>query len=457
MDHGHPSRDIIGSNSHALAGRRIALGISGSVAAVKSVELAREIMRHGAEVFPVMTPEAQRLVHANLLEWATGNRVVTELTGGIEHVALAGNVEGKADLLVIAPATANTIGKIASGIDDTPVTTLATTALGEGIPMLLVPAMHEPMYNHPIVRRNLDTLREIGVHIMMPRISEGKAKIPETGDIVARVAEILGAQAPDAGGEGRDEERGAGRDVGQAAVHAAVQGRPFAGMGVLVTAGRTVEYIDPVRVITNNSSGKMGVAVAQAARRAGARVTMICGKMSVPVPDGISRVDVETAAEMHAAVHTELADNGHDLFFSVAAVGDWRPREKAAHKLQTAQTERLTLELEPTPKIVDGLSKQYPHLYVVAFRAQHGLNRDELVADARTRLERAGAQCIAVNDVASTDAGFEVDTNSLIVITNDGWVSDTITGTKREVGERLIALVAGNVSHTSNSHGEASR
>jgi phosphopantothenoylcysteine decarboxylase/phosphopantothenate--cysteine ligase len=454
MNERHPSHDILGSTSHALAGRRIALGVSGSVAAVKSVELARELMRHGAAIFPVMTPEAERLVHANLLEWATGHRVVTELTGGIEHVALAGNVEGKADLVVIAPATANTVGKIACGIDDTPVTTLATTALGEGIPILLVPAMHEPMYNHPIVRRNLDTLREIGVHVMMPRIAEGKAKIPETGDIVARVAEILGTQASDAGDEGHGVVRGAWRAADQGG--AVLNGRPLDGTRVLVTAGRTVEYIDPVRVITNNSSGKMGVAVAQAALRAGARVTMICGKMSVPVPDGIARIDVETAEEMQTAVHTELSGNGYDLFFSVAAVGDWRPTEKAAHKVQTAEAERLTLELEPTPKIVDGLSKQYPHLYVVAFRAQHGLSRDELIADARARMARAGAQCIAVNDIASADAGFESDTNSLIVITNDGAVSDTITGTKGEVGARLVAIVADSFRGGQALHGGAS-
>ncbi len=283
MNGRHPSRDILGSISQALTGKRIALGVSGSVAAVKSVELAREIMRHGAEVFPVMTPEAERLIHANLLEWATGHRTVTELTGAIEHVALAGNVEGRADLVVIAPGTANTIGKIACGIDDTPVTTLATTALGEGVPILLVPAMHEPMYNHPLVRRNLDTLRDIGVQVMMPRLAEGKAKIPETADIVAQVLRILEASP------------------------------------------------------------------------AGAR---------------------------------------YAVFFSVAAVGDWRPTKKAARKLQTVDTEHLTLELEPTPKIVDGLAKRYPDLYVVAFRAQHGLSTDELIADARARMERAGTKTV---------------------------------------------------------------
>ena len=148
---------------------------------------------------------------------------------------------------------------------------------------------------------------------------------------------------------------------------------------MLVTAGRTVEYIDPVRVITNNSSGKMGVAVANAARRAGARVTMICGKMSVPAPDGMARIDVETAEEMAAAVDDELTSARYAVFFSVAAVGDWRPTNKAARKLQTVDTEHLTLELEPTPKIVDGLAKRYPDLYVVAFRAQHGLSKTSLL------------------------------------------------------------------------------
>ncbi|MCF7949641.1 MAG: hypothetical protein K9M94_13720, partial [Spirochaetia bacterium] len=187
----HPSKDILGSLSTALRGKKVALGITGSVAAVRSSEIARLLMRYGVEVFPVMSPEAARIIHPNLMEWATGNPVVTSLSGSIEHVALAGNVANRVDAVLIAPSTANTIGKIAAGIDDTPVTTLATTAIGQGIPMLIVPAMHEPMYYHPAVRRNIETLKSDGIHVLIPNVSEGKAKIPDTEEIVFHTIDLL--------------------------------------------------------------------------------------------------------------------------------------------------------------------------------------------------------------------------------------------------------------------------
>lgn len=413
MDQQHPSVDIIGSRSRALVGRHIALGITGSVAAVRSADIARELMRHGAEVTAVMTRDAVALIHPNLMEWATGRPVVTELTGGIEHVALAGNVPGRVDLVLIAPCTANTIGKIAAGIDDTTVTTLATTALGQGVPLVLVPAMHEPMYDHPLVRQNIARLQEIDVDVMMPRLEEGKAKIPETEEIRRQVELHLGGGSPNS----------------------------LRGFRVTVTAGRTVEYLDPVRVITNNSSGKMGVAVAESLRRRGADVTLICAKMSVSPPPGLRRVSVETAEEMAGAVREALTEGYGDAFFGVAAVGDWKPVEAAGEKIPTAGNERITLELEPTPKIIDTVRSQSPESCVVAFRALHGPSREELVRDARERLARAGAQFIAVNDVAPEDAGFESDTNRLLVIDDRGDETEIPGDHKSRVADRLVTLV----------------
>jgi len=197
VDTSHPSLDITGSLGTDLTGRTIVLAICGSVAAVRAPELARLLMRHGATVIPVMSREATELITAKIMHWSTGNEPVTELTGATEHVALVGNVSGRADLLLVAPATANTIGKIAAGIDDGPVTTVATTAIGEGVPVVVVPAMHEPMYRHPIVLRNLETLREIGITVVMPRVEEGKAKIATSEEVVLRVVERL-ARTPQA-------------------------------------------------------------------------------------------------------------------------------------------------------------------------------------------------------------------------------------------------------------------
>jgi len=183
----HPSRDIIGTKGSELKERKIVLCITGSVAAVRSSDIARELMRHGAEVFAVMSQMAQKIVHPYLLEWATGNQVVTELTGKIEHIALTGERKEKADLVLVAPATANTTSKIACGIDDTPVTSVVSTAFGSDIPIIIVPSMHESMYRHPVLIENIKKLESLGVDFVDPHIEEGKAKIAEIEEILEAV------------------------------------------------------------------------------------------------------------------------------------------------------------------------------------------------------------------------------------------------------------------------------
>ncbi|MEM2875924.1 MAG: flavoprotein [Candidatus Bathyarchaeia archaeon] len=185
------SKDIVGTKGTELKGRRIALCLTGSVAVAKAPEIARELMRHGAEVHVFMSPSAQRLISSTLMEWATGNPVVTEITGAVENVAMCGSHAGKADLVIVAPATANTIGKIAAGIDDTCVTTLVSTALGARIPILVAPAMHESMYNHPLVVENIGKLKSIGVLFVGPRVVEGKAKIAGVDEVVESAIRVL--------------------------------------------------------------------------------------------------------------------------------------------------------------------------------------------------------------------------------------------------------------------------
>ncbi|MFQ6054303.1 MAG: bifunctional phosphopantothenoylcysteine decarboxylase/phosphopantothenate--cysteine ligase CoaBC, partial [Candidatus Bathyarchaeia archaeon] len=236
----HTSKRIIGSKSGELRGRKVVLCITGSVAAMRSPEIARELMRRGAEVFPVMTPMAQKIIHPHLMAWATGNPVLTELTGRVEHVTCAGDHPGSADLVLVAPCTANPLGTAAAAIDDTPVTTVLTTAIGAGLPIIIAPAMHGSMYNHPFVMENIRKLRSIGVQVLMPRFEEGKAKIPETEEIVEAVVAKLAGE------------------------------RDLDGRRILITAGPTRAYLDAFRFITNPSSGKMGVAIAREALRRGA-------------------------------------------------------------------------------------------------------------------------------------------------------------------------------------------
>ncbi len=420
MDRPHPSRDISGSSGGSLAGRLVVLGVTGSVAAVRSPEIARLLMRQGADVVPVMSESARKIIHPDLMHWATGNDPIIELTGAIEHVALAGNVEGKADLVLIAPATANTIGKIAAAIDDTPVTTLVTTAIGEGIPLIVVPAMHEPMYRHPLVSANIARLEEIGVHFIMPHIEEGKAKIADNAEIVKAVVELVGERAQ-------------------------LQGS-LRGRRVLVTAGRTVEYLDPVRVITNNSSGKMGIAVAAAAREAGAEVILVAGKLSASPPPGIRVVPTETAEDMARAVEAELSTTRCDVFVAAAAVGDWKPKKRAGHKVSTHGRASLQVELVPTEKIIDGLKTRHPGTFLVAFRALAGMPPEELIADAYERLKRANADLIAVNEVTAAGVGFETDTNELYFIDPEKNIEHVPLTSKRNAAVKLVAAIARRIA-----------
>lgn len=403
----HPSKDILGTKSKELEGKRIILCITGSVAAVQCPEIARTLMRHGAEVFAVMSPMAQKIVHPHLMEWATGNAVVTELTGKIEHVALVGEHKARADLVLVAPATANTISKIACGIDDTTVTSVVSTAFGSNTPIIIVPAMHESMYNHPILNENIERLKSLGVEFVGPRIEEGKAKIAETQEIVSAVIRRLTK-------------------------------KDLAGLKVLVTAGPTVEYIDPVRVITNKSSGRMGVAIVEEALTRGADVTLVYGLGTVSPPYGTRTIRVETTEQMYNAVVSELKTQRYDLFVAAAAAADWTPFKTYSRKVSTHEVRTFNLKLKPTMKIVDVVKKLSPKTFLVAFRAEYNLPEKELIESAYERLLKANADLIVVNDVGKKGVGFGTDTNEVFVIDRSKSVIHVPLAPKREVAKKIL-------------------
>ncbi|ADK80846.1 bifunctional phosphopantothenoylcysteine decarboxylase/phosphopantothenate--cysteine ligase CoaBC [Sediminispirochaeta smaragdinae] len=409
----HPSKDIIGTASDCLSGKRIALGICGSVGAVKSPELARQLMRHGADVYPVMTEAACGIIHPDLMEWATGHETITKLTGKIEHVALAGDVPEKIDLLLIAPSTANTIGKIAAGIDDTTVTTLATTAIGQGIPLLIVPAMHEPMWRHPMVVQNIASLRKLGISVLDPKIEEGKAKIPDPDTIFHAALPLLLQNSA-----------------------------PLSGKHVVVTAGRTVEYIDPVRVITNNASGRMGMAIARTAMLSGARVTVLAGKIGVKPPAGVELIRCDTSESLLAASKRILDKKDVDIYVAAAAVGDWQCDSVSSTKISTHGRKELNLTLTPTPKILDRIKELSPKTYLIAFRALHKVSEEELRKDALARMKKASADMIAVNDVSKEGSGFETETNQLHLFFKDGEEIDLPLSLKDAAARRLLLEAA---------------
>jgi len=384
--------------SGVLAGVNVALGVTGSIAAVKTVELAHELRREGANVRAVMTESATGIVHPWALEFATEHDVVTEITGSVEHVALCGRDEW-ADVLLVAPATANTVGKMAHAIDDSPVTTFATTALGTGLPVVVAPAMHEPMYDHPGVLDAIDVLESWGVDFVDPRVEEGKAKVATEDAIVQATARAVGD-------------------------------RPLAGEHVVVTSGATREPVDSVRVLTNRSSGRTGRAVARAAYAAGADVTLVHPDGEVPYADVL---DVETAAEMTDAVLSVAGDA--DALVSVAAISDYTIADASDEKIRSGQAD-LTLELEPTPKLVDAVRDAHPDLPIVGFKAETNGEDARLVEQARAIAERAGLAFVVANDASVMGAE---ETRALLVH-DEGYAE--FVGSKAALGREVAAALA---------------
>jgi len=406
----HTSKQIIGSRSSRLKGRKIVLCITGSVAAVRSPEIARELMRRGAEVFSVMTPMAQKIIHPYLMEWATGNPVVTELTGQIEHVSYAGEHPDRADLILVAPCTANTIGKAAAAIDDTPVTTTLTTAIGAGIPIIIAPAMHVSMYRHTLVLENVRRLQSIGVEVLMPRFEEEKAKIPETMDIVEAVVRRLTVN------------------------------RDLEGRRILITAGPTREYLDAFRYITNPSSGKMGVAIAEEALRRGAQITLIYGTgTTAPTPDA-NVIRVETTEEMLEATVRALREKKHEVAILAAAVSDYGPADREMVKTPSGR-KRLSLELRPLPKIVEQVKQVEPDIYLVGFKAEFNISDDKLIERSYDRLKKTGMDLVVANDVSRDGAGFGTDTNEVFIIDPERNVIHIPLTGKDEIAERLLTMI----------------
>ena len=405
----HTSKEIIGTKGDELSGKKIVICMTGSVAAIKSPEISRELMRHGAEVYTVMSLMAQKIVHPYIMEWSTGNPVVTELTGETEHVTLGGEHPDRADLILVAPSTANTIGKAATAIDDTPVTTLLTTGIGAGIPIIIAPAMHASMYRHPIVMENVEKLRSIGVEVLMPRFEEEKAKIPTTGEIVEAVISKLNVL------------------------------KDYEGVRVLVTAGPTREYLDGFRFITNPSSGKMGVAVAREALRRGGEVTLVYGPGSANPPLGVNVVRVETTTEMLDAVVGELEGSRYDIAVFSAAAVDFGPKERDMVKM-SSDLGIWRIDLVSRPKIIDRVKEVSPEIFLVGFKAEYGVSDEELVKKAQVRMESGGMDLIVANDVARAKVGFGHDTNEAFIIDRDGGHELLTLRGKKEIASRLLTI-----------------
>jgi phosphopantothenoylcysteine decarboxylase / phosphopantothenate---cysteine ligase len=391
---------------------KIALGVSGGIAAYKAAEIVRLLQDRGIRVQVVMTRAAQEFVRPLTFAALSGEKVITDLFGAgaeqpnidaaVEHIAVAQSI----DALLVAPATADVLGKFAQGLATDFLTTLylATTA-----PVVVAPAMNVNMWNHPATQANLEILRKRGVRVVEPEAGylacgmTGPGRLAENDVIVAAVLEALGAS------------------------------QDLAGETVLITAGPTREKIDPVRYITNRSSGRMGYALAEAALRRGARVLLVSGPTSLTPPGAAQLTPVESAQEMHDAVLALLPQS--TVVIKTAAVSDYRPRNSSAQKIK--RTASLNLELEPTTDILAEVSRHKESRIIVGFAAE----TQNVLENARKKLAAKGVDAIVVNDVSREGIGFDSDRNAVTIITEEEVVEVPET-TKWEVAQRVLDQVS---------------
>jgi len=388
-----------------LAGRHIVMGVTGSIAAYKAVEVVSRLRKLGAEVHVIMTRAAQEFVTATTFREISGQPVASDMWAPVqefqvEHVAL-----GKlADLVLVAPATAHILAKAAHGLADD---MLSTTLLATKAPVWFAPAMNTNMYEHPATQANLATLRSRGCYILEPATGhlacgiEGKGRLPEPVDIVAAVVAYF------------------------------KRSQALAGRKVLVTAGGTREPLDPVRYLGNRSTGRMGYAVAAEAAARGAEVVLVSGPTVLPTPAGVRRVDVETALEMREAVLQEYVDA--DLVIKAAAVADYRPATVATQKIKKSAGD-LTLTLTRNPDILYELGQQKKQQVLVGFAAE----TQDVAAYAKAKLVKKHLDFIVANNVAEADAGFGTETNRVTIYAADGSADSYPLLSKREVAGIIL-------------------
>ena len=395
--------------------KHILLGVTGGIACYKILDVASKLRKLGYEINTIMTENACEFVAPLSFETITNNYVVTDTFARphkweVEHIALA----KKTDLILIAPATANMIGKVAHGIADD---MLSTTIMAARCPVVFAPAMNTAMYENAIVQENIAYLKEKGYLFIEPDkgwlacgdLGAGKLPTPEV--LVDHVTRILEDQ--------REHEE----------INQDLKDKHF-----LITAGPTIEAIDPMRYITNHSSGKMGYAIAKDAAKRGAKVILVSGMTQLECPEGVERIDVKSAREMYVAVHEHF--EWADVVIKTAAVADYRPKESSEHKIKK-ENSNLILELVPNPDILHSLGEKKTHQVLVGFAAE----TQNVLEYAKKKIKKKNLDFIVANNIAERGAGFKGDTNIGTIIESDGTVTAYPQMTKEALGNAILDKV----------------
>lgn len=392
-----------------LTNKTIVLGVTGGIAAYKAADLASRLVKRGCRIHVLMTRSATEFIAPLTFETLTGNKAVVDtfdrnFQWNVEHVALA----KQADAFLIAPATANVIAKLAHGMADD---MLTTTVLAASCPKVVAPAMNTGMYENPVTQDNLQTLRDYGFSIVEP----------DSGVLACK--DVGKGRLPDA-------------DVLISALEDALSPKDLQGIRVLVTAGPTCEALDPVRYITNHSSGKMGYAIARAAARRGAQVTLVSGKTGLSAPAGVQRVDVFSAQEMFDQVTRHFPEQ--DIVIKAAAVGDYRPKQRQEHKIKKSG-ETMTLQLVKNPDILAYLGE---HKRLGQVICGFSMETKDLLENSRKKLEKKQADLIVANNLTVAGAGFGVDTNAVTMITPEDAIPYPVMS-KEQVADELLTRLLG--------------
>jgi len=383
---------------------KIILCITGSIAAVEDLKLVHQLQRRGFEVECFMSPSACEIITPLSMEFATKNPVNTKITGYVEHV-----VNAQADLILVAPATANTIGKFANKIADTNVTTLLLTASGYDTPILFVPSMHISMYE--AIEDNINKIKENypQVKFMEPVNAERKAKFPSKEDIALEVERMLNTHS-------------------------------LKDKNVLISTGATFEAIDAMRGITNRSSGKMGVEIAKEAYRRGANVTLLCGQLHTHVPTVFNRIDVESTQEMMDVIAKQIEST--DIYVSAAAISDFKIEDYCENKYPSEDD--ITIKFARLPKLLESIKQLNPDTFVVGFKAEAGVSEDELISKAQNRMMKYNTDIMIANDILVENGGPGSDNNEVYIIDNESYdkVSlDSKENVSKKIVDKVITLL----------------
>ena len=448
----HPSKDIKGTLGQEFNGKNVVVCVTASVACYKAIDLIRTFVRHGAEVYVVISKTVEKFMNKEYFVWASGNEVISELTGELEHVRVANY--NTSDLIVVYPCTANTIGKFANGIDDTPVTSVLSIGLGSAIPIIIAPAMHEAMYYNTIIKSNIRKLENLGVIFSTPVLEEDKAKVAPIDLLLSQsISTISSHNAVNAiiptHANTNCNFFCKNNANGLCDIKEKDLSSYFTKRKIIISVGSTIEYIDPIRIISNTSSGKMGLSLVNKALKYGLDVTIVKGvtqidekfrEFSTRVNNRPQLIETKTTDQMADAITSELKSRKHDIVILAAAVSDFKPAVISDKKISTDNLS-LQLNLVPTTKIVEKVKHIQKSAFLVAFKAEHQVGEHRLLTRSWQKLAQSRADLIIANDVGLTEPIIGSDLNKVLALDKERNYFDFPLQKKISVAENIFKLI----------------